>query len=47
VLFCEELTTIAEDFLADGPLGLPVPEGLLRQVVLAIRRAIGEVVSGP
>jgi len=47
VLFCEEFTAIAEGFLADGPLGASVPEVLLRHVVRAIRRAIGEVIPEP
>ena len=47
VLFCEELTTIIEDFLADGLAGRPVPDPLLQQVVRAIRRAIGDVILEP
>lgn len=43
VLFCEEITTVVHDFLGDGPLGPPVPEPLLRRVVRAVRRALGEV----
>ena len=44
VLFCEELTTIHRDFLADGPLAAPVPAHVLRRVILAVRRALGEIV---
>lgn len=44
VLFCEELTTIDQDFLQRGPLGGPVGEEVLADVVRAVRRAIGEVV---
>jgi mRNA-degrading endonuclease toxin of MazEF toxin-antitoxin module len=44
VLFCEQLTTIVEDFLAGGPLGPPVADELLEQVVRAVRRALGEIV---
>jgi mRNA-degrading endonuclease toxin of MazEF toxin-antitoxin module len=45
VAFAEEIATVDRDFLAgDGPLGPPVPPDLLRAVVRAIRRAIGEVV---
>ncbi|MBJ7608130.1 MAG: type II toxin-antitoxin system PemK/MazF family toxin [Candidatus Dormibacteraeota bacterium] len=47
VLFCEEITTIDRDFLADGPLGRPLGWRQLDQVVRAIRRAVGEVVSEP
>ena len=41
VLFCEELTTIDKTFLEDGPRGRVAPE-LLDQVVLAVRRALGD-----
>lgn len=44
VLFCEELTTITRDFLSRGPLGPAVPEAVLGDVLLAVRRALGEVV---
>lgn len=40
VLFCEELTTIDQAFLTDGPLGPPVPDELLDSVVLAVHNAI-------
>lgn len=43
VIFCEEITTLSMDFLSEGPLGNPVPESLLRQVVRAVRIAIGDV----
>jgi len=43
VLFCEEITTLIRDFLEAGPLGDPVPESLLRRVLRAVRRALGEV----
>jgi mRNA-degrading endonuclease toxin of MazEF toxin-antitoxin module len=42
VLFCEELTTIDEDFLEDGPRG-HVPDELLDDVVIAVRRALGDL----
>jgi mRNA-degrading endonuclease toxin of MazEF toxin-antitoxin module len=43
VLFCEELTTIDTDFLTDdGPRGRVDPE-LLAKVVVAVRRAIGDL----
>ena len=47
VLFCEELTTIDQDFLESGPLGPAVPDALLQQVLRAVRRALGEVVPEP
>ena len=43
VAFCEEITTIARDFLARGPLGAPVPPDVLARVGRAVRRALGEV----
>ena len=42
VLFCEELTTVDKSFLEDGPRGRVAP-GLLDQVVLAVRRALGDL----
>ena len=47
VLFCEEITTIDRDFLANGPIGPPLPRHRMDEVVRAIRRAIGEVVPEP
>ncbi len=47
VLFCEEITTIAREFLGDGPVGLRVSTGLLERVTRAVRRALGEVVPEP
>jgi mRNA-degrading endonuclease toxin of MazEF toxin-antitoxin module len=47
VLFCEEMTTIDRDFLAEGPLGSLVPHSVFQQVLRAIRRALGEVVPEP
>lgn len=43
VLFCEEITTLHYRSLEDGPLGPAVPDLLLAQVVLAVRRAVGDV----
>lgn len=40
VLFCEEITTIDRDYLAAGPLGPPVPDTLLDQVLLAVHNAL-------
>lgn len=47
VLFCEEVTTLDYEFLADGPLGELVPAAVLARVVRAVRRAVGEVVTEP
>ncbi len=47
VLFCEEITTLDYEFLADGPLGESVPAAVLARVVRAVRRAIGEIVAEP
>ena len=44
ILFCEEITTIVDEFLADGPLGPRVPTWILDAVLLGVRRALGEVV---
>lgn len=44
VLFCEELTTIHEDFLTEGPLGRVEP-ALLDAVVVAVRRALGDYLA--
>jgi len=41
VLFCEELTTVDNDFLADRPRGRVSTE-LLEAVVIAMRRALGD-----
>ena len=42
VLFCEELTTIDKTFLEEGPRGR-VSQDLLDQVVIAVRRALGDL----
>jgi len=47
VLFCEEITIIADDFLEAEPLGSRVSETLLRRVSRAVRRALGEVIPDP
>ena len=44
VLFCEELTTLDNDFLEDGPRGR-VGTDLLEAVVVAVRRALGDFVA--
>jgi mRNA-degrading endonuclease toxin of MazEF toxin-antitoxin module len=45
VLFCEEITAIAVQFLDGGPMGRRVPDRLMREVISAILRALGEVVA--
>ena len=47
VLFCEEITTIAERFLVDGPLGRRVPELIVQQVLRGVMRALGEPLPEP
>jgi mRNA-degrading endonuclease toxin of MazEF toxin-antitoxin module len=42
ILFCEELTTVDTAFLQDGPRGR-VSQDLLDQVVIAVRRALGDL----
>lgn len=44
VLFCEEITTIHREFLAGGPWGPAVPDEVLDAALLAVRRALGEVI---
>jgi mRNA-degrading endonuclease toxin of MazEF toxin-antitoxin module len=41
ILFCEELATIDKAFLEEGPRG-HVSQDLLDQVVIAVRRALGD-----
>lgn len=47
VLFCEELTTLAREFIVRGPWGPPVAPIVLGSAVRAIRRSIGETVPEP
>jgi len=44
LLYCEEITTIDRDFLYRGPLGSRVSSSVLEAVVLAVRRALGDLV---
>lgn len=44
MLFCEEVSTLSNRFVAGGPLGPRVPERILQAVTRAVRRALGEVV---
>ncbi len=44
VLFCEEIATIDQEFLVDGPLGEPVADDVISRVIRAVRRALGEPV---
>jgi len=47
VLFCDEVTTLHHGFLSERPAGPPVPGRVLKEVVRAIRRALGDVVPEP
>jgi mRNA-degrading endonuclease toxin of MazEF toxin-antitoxin module len=47
VLFCDEVTTLHHEFMSERPLGAPVPGRILRDVVKAVRRALGDVVPEP
>ena len=47
VAFCEEISTIDREFLERGPFGRPLDPALMRAVVRAIRRSLGEVVPEP
>jgi mRNA interferase MazF len=42
---CEQVATLNKRLLVDGPLGERIPEAVLRQVVLGIGRAIGELLG--
>jgi mRNA-degrading endonuclease toxin of MazEF toxin-antitoxin module len=44
VLFCEEITTLFEEFFGDGPAGPPVPRAIIEEVQRAVRRSLGELV---
>lgn len=46
IIFCEEITTIDQDFLARGPVATLSPT-LMEAVVRGVRRAMGEVVPEP
>lgn len=41
---CEQITTLDKQFLTDGPMGERVRDGLLAEIVYAVRRAIGEII---
>lgn len=45
VAFCDEITTLHHRFMIERPLAAPVPGSLLKDVVKAIRRAVGDVVA--
>jgi mRNA-degrading endonuclease toxin of MazEF toxin-antitoxin module len=47
VLFCDELTTLDHRFMSDRPAGPPVPGRVMKDVVYAVRRALGDVVPEP
>lgn len=44
---CEHITALDKRFLDRGPLGDPLPENLMREIVLAVRRAVGEPIPWP
>jgi len=44
ILFCEEVSSLDRSLVVDGPYGRPVPEVLLDEVIIGVRRAIGDVV---
>src|SRR2546428_11358549 len=44
LLYCEEITSMYRDFLYGGPLGPRVSSSVLVAVVLAVRRAVGDLV---
>jgi mRNA-degrading endonuclease toxin of MazEF toxin-antitoxin module len=43
-LYCEEITCLDVEFLVRGPFGPRVSQSVLSAVVIAVRRAIGEVI---
>jgi mRNA-degrading endonuclease toxin of MazEF toxin-antitoxin module len=45
VVFCDEITTLHRRFMGERPLGPRVPGRILKDVVKAIRRAVGDVVA--
>ena len=47
VLFCDEITTIHHDFMGERSLGQPLPGRVMKDVVIAIRRALGDIVPEP
>lgn len=47
VVFCDEITTVHHGFMGQEPLGSRVPGVILKEVVKAIRRAVGNVVPEP
>jgi mRNA-degrading endonuclease toxin of MazEF toxin-antitoxin module len=47
VAFCDEITTLHHSFLGERPLGSRVPARALKDIVKAIRRAVGDVVAEP
>ena len=44
VLFCDNVSAVDKRLVVEGPYGRPVPDALLDQVVLGVRRAIGDVI---
>jgi hypothetical protein len=42
---CEQVTTLDKRLLGRGPMGRPVPDSVLNDVVRGLRRAIGELLT--
>jgi len=47
VLLCEEIRTVDRDFLHRGPLGPRLSDPVLKAVIRAVRRALGEPLPEP
>ena len=45
VVFCDEITTLHHQLMGERPLGTRVPGRILKDVVKAIRRAVGDLVA--
>jgi len=45
VVFCDEITTLHHQLMGERPLGPRVPGRILKDVVKAITRAVGDVVA--
>jgi mRNA-degrading endonuclease toxin of MazEF toxin-antitoxin module len=42
IIFCEEVSTLSYQFFHEGPIGPPVPESILRRIILAVRDALDD-----
>jgi mRNA interferase MazF len=47
VIFCEEISTVAQRFFRYGPIGPLVPEYLLEAIVVGVRISLGENILLP